>query len=92
MGLLKKKTEKTEQREQMLKKAYVLPEKLGNDIIILLNEMPIKHAASITPILQAMINAPRGDINITYPVPPPLKEGSPKEIIDKKEKNELFTK
>lgn len=61
--------------EQKLEKAYILPAQVGDQIKVVLMEMPYKYGQMVGPLLQALEQAYRSDITLNVPKNPPQLTG-----------------
>jgi len=62
-----KKQEEQKQEPLEFKKAYVLDALLGDRLIAILQELPIKYSREIIPLIQELQKVPRADITLGNP-------------------------
>lgn len=62
-----KKQEEQKQESLSFEKAYVVDAPLGDRLIAVMQELPIKYSRDIIPLIQELQKAPRADVKLNNP-------------------------
>jgi len=54
-------------KEQSIKSAYIVSPELGDRILVMFGELPIKFSQMVTPLAEALSKSPRADVNLKLP-------------------------
>ncbi len=83
-------TKAPEMEQVQLEKAYILPAQIGDQLKVILLEMPYKYGQMISPMMEALNNAIRTDVNVN--VMKEEKQSSPAKAAVMKPPGEIPSK